>query len=59
VLDRGYTYFRELRKAEVRRIPLPRTPVNKASLREASLSGIMLMVSTHYRERRVGKEENF
>jgi hypothetical protein len=26
----GHAYFRELRYGEVRRIPLPRTPVNKA-----------------------------
>src|SRR5215217_8506357 len=33
VLDRGYANFRELRKAEVqlRRISLPRTPVNSGS----------------------------
>src|SRR5215211_486368 len=36
--------FRELRKSEVQllRIPLPRTPVNRASAREGSLGGIML-----------------
>ena len=33
VLDRGYTYFLEYRYGEVqlRRIPLPRTPVNISS----------------------------
>jgi hypothetical protein len=30
VLDRSYANFSELRKAEVRRIYLPRTPMNRA-----------------------------
>jgi len=34
--------FRELRQREVRRIPLPRTPVNRATASEAALGGIML-----------------
>ena len=29
-MDRGYADFRELRNDELRRIPLPRTPLNKA-----------------------------
>src|SRR5215203_1891977 len=35
VLDRGHANLRELRQREVRRITLPRTPVNGATRRRA------------------------
>jgi hypothetical protein len=38
VLDRGYANFLELRKAEVRRIPLLGTWVNKASLPKVGIA---------------------
>src|SRR5215203_5386702 len=36
MLDRGYANFSELRLAELRRIPLPRTPVNSRSAYKTS-----------------------
>jgi hypothetical protein len=39
--------FMQKPASELRRINLPRTPVNRASVREASLGGIMSMVPTH------------
>src|SRR5215212_8170598 len=36
VLGRGRLKFRERRKAEVRRIPLPRTPLNKGTKKDRS-----------------------
>ncbi len=47
VADRGQANFGERRKAEVqlRRIPLPRTPVNRpSSWHQTSLDGIMIVV---------------
>jgi hypothetical protein len=41
--EKGWRNFGKLPPGEVvRRIPLPRTPVNRAATREGSLGGIML-----------------
>jgi hypothetical protein len=40
VLDRGYANFRERRQAEVRRISLPRTPLNGGKTKGLTIQGL-------------------
>jgi serine phosphatase RsbU (regulator of sigma subunit) len=61
VLDRGYADFREFKWGEVRRILLPRTPVNRPSpeMRQASWAGSISVVlrPSLKRKRRMRKEK--